>query len=386
MTDQQARRLQKALLPWYERVKRDLPWRRTRDPYAIWLSEIMLQQTRVETVIPYFTRFVAALTTVQALAEAPSDRVMSLWSGLGYYRRARMLHEGAKQLATESAGFLPSTVEGLANIRGIGRYTAGAIASIAFGARAALVDGNVARVLARLFAVEEDVRTGSGLRRVWQLADALVPQGRAGEWNQAVMELGATVCTPRTPACLGCPARRLCAAHAAGREAELPRLAPKAPPRAARQVCLVVTANGRVLLARRRPGALFGGLWEPPAVSDPTTRKDAALTEGSRSFARNLPGIQKAFSALLGWDIESLTGLTEHGEVTHVLTHQRLVSRVVSIRLARAPRLQLAVGAYDQLRMVSPSRMGDLGMSTLARKVLGRAGALALAAGGAWRW
>jgi A/G-specific adenine glycosylase len=217
------------LASWYRRTCRDLPWRRTRDPYAIWVSETMLQQTRVETVLPYYERFLRELPDVASLAEAPEERVLALWSGLGYYRRARMLHAAAKKVAGEHAGRMPDDPAALRRLDGVGAYTAGAVASIAFGRRAALVDGNVARVLARLFAVEEDVKSAAGAARVWAIAERLVGavQEPPGEWNQALMELGATVCVPRAPLCAVCPVAPWCAARSLGIAAELPRVSPK---------------------------------------------------------------------------------------------------------------------------------------------------------------
>ncbi|MGH7293472.1 MAG: A/G-specific adenine glycosylase, partial [Polyangiaceae bacterium] len=183
------------LVSWYRRVARDLPWRRTRDPYAIWVSETMLQQTRVETVLPYYRRFLAQLPDVASLAEAPEEQVLALWSGLGYYRRARMLHAAARALASDRGGRIPDAPEQLRRLPGVGAYTAGAIASIAFGRREALVDGNVARVLARLFCVEDDVKSAAGAARVWAIARELVArlpgEVGTGDWNQALMELGA---------------------------------------------------------------------------------------------------------------------------------------------------------------------------------------------------
>jgi A/G-specific adenine glycosylase len=186
--------LQDRLLEWYAACRRDLPWRRTRDPYAIWVSEVMLQQTRVETVIPRYERFLSRFPTVLALAEAPADDVLAAWSGLGYYRRARLLHEGARELVRGSVrGEMPSRRDDLLQVRGIGRYTAGAIASIAFSEPVGLVDGNVARVLARLFAIDDDMRRSAGVRRAQALADAIVARRDPSAWNQALMELGATV-------------------------------------------------------------------------------------------------------------------------------------------------------------------------------------------------
>jgi A/G-specific adenine glycosylase len=344
-----ARRLRAGLLAWYTATKRDLPWRRTRDPYAIWLSEVMLQQTRVETVVPYYARFLRAFPTVHALAEAPQGDVLALWSGLGYYRRARMLHAGAQHVARERGGEFPPDAEGLRTIPGIGPYTAGAVASIAFGQAAPLVDGNVARVLARIFAITSDVRAGAGLARVWSLAAALVPEAAPGEWNQALMELGATLCTPRAPRCDACPVRGDCDAHAQELVAELPRLAPKAKPKAEARVALVATREGAVLLARRKKDLRFGGLWEPPG---------AAGTD--LSVLADLAGAK-------------LHDMRELGHVTHVLSHRKLDVAVVGARLGRAPPAAFEADEYDARAMVETAAFSTLGLSTLARKILARA-------------
>jgi len=194
------------LLRWYRAHRRDLPWRRTRDPYAIWVSEVMLQQTRVETVVPYYERFLRAFPTPAALAEADASQVLAMWSGLGYYRRARLLHQGARAVAGRP---MPTSARELLTVPGIGRYTAGAIASIAHGEVAPLVDGNVARVIARLFALREDVSHGAGRERVWSLAAELLAEPDAsadpGAFNQSLMELGARICVPREPRCSACP-------------------------------------------------------------------------------------------------------------------------------------------------------------------------------------
>jgi A/G-specific adenine glycosylase len=260
-----------AVVGHFARVKRDLPWRRTRDPYAIWVSEIMLQQTRVATVIPYWERWMAKFPTVSALAGAALDDVLAAWAGLGYYSRARNLHTGARTIDARFGGALPSRAAELREVPGIGPYTAGAIASIAFGERAPLVDGNVARVLARVFAIEHDIKSTAGQKALWSAAGALMralPEAAApGDLNQGLMELGATICTATQPRCLVCPLASACAAARTGRQDELPQVAARKKaselPLLARTAVWIERA-GEIVLARRTPEGLFGGLWELP--------------------------------------------------------------------------------------------------------------------------
>lgn len=341
--------LRRALAAWFERARRDLPWRRERSPYAVWLSEVMLQQTRVATVVPYFERFVARWPTLEALAAAPLDDVLAEWSGLGYYRRARALHAGVREVVARFGGRLPETPAELGEVPGIGPYTAGAIASLAFGRRAALVDGNVARVLARVFALDLDVGSSKGRKRVWELAERLVPERGAGAHNEALMELGATVCVPREPACGACPLATLCEARRAGRERELPVVAKKrAPPRVV-AAAFVVERGERLLVGRRAATGLYAGLWEPPMLEiDAARGLDAAL-------GREATGV-------------ALVGVREAGVVSHVLTHRRLEVRVAVARAARAG-LPAARGAYDAFEW-APRELDARGVSTLARRVL----------------
>jgi A/G-specific adenine glycosylase len=345
------------LLPWYRKNRRDLPWRRTRDPYAIWVSETMLQQTRVDTVLPYYERFLRELPDVASLAEAPEERVLALWSGLGYYRRARMLHAAAKTVAASDDGRLPEDPRELQQLDGVGAYTAGAVASIAFGRRAPLVDGNVARVLARVFAMEEDVKGAAGAARVWSLAAQLVGEveGPPGDWNQALMELGAMVCTPREPRCRQCPVSATCEGRARGIAEQLPRTTPKRKPVAVQRVALVLASPSEVLLARRRPGALFGGLWEPPAADGADPRPLAArlgVAEGAlRAGAR----------------------------VIHVLSHRRMEVEVSLAPLGRRRRWSPPGPEYDAVEVVGVTDVATRPHSTLARKILAAAGVLPLA-------
>jgi A/G-specific adenine glycosylase len=256
--------LTRALLRWFRANARDLPWRRTQNPYRIWVSEIMLQQTRVETVLPYYRRFLKALPTVRQLAGAREDTVLKLWEGLGYYSRARNLHAAAQVILAQHKGRFPRSYEAILRLPGIGRYTAGAIASIAFGQRTAVVDGNVKRVLARLYAIEDAVDEAAVVERMWGVAEALVPARHPGDWNQALMELGARICTPRSPQCAVCPVRSACRAFHEGQVDALPRRRPRKPVPHYDVVAGVIERNGRVLIGRRPVKGLLGGLWEFP--------------------------------------------------------------------------------------------------------------------------
>jgi A/G-specific adenine glycosylase len=257
--------LSSRLLAWYADHRRDLPWRRTRDPYRVWVAEVMLQQTQVATVLPYYERFLAQFPTLETLAAASLDAVLKSWEGLGYYARARHLHAAARQVVAEFDGQLPTTLNELLSLPGIGRYTAGAIASIAGGQDVPAPDGNVRRVLGRVFAIPQDLTRGAGQRRLWQLAASLLPPGRAGEFNQALMDLGALVCTPRAPSCERCPLAKDCQAHRQGQEHAFPvRQARRPLPHCDVTAGVVWNGNGRFLIAQRPYQGIRGGLWEFP--------------------------------------------------------------------------------------------------------------------------
>ncbi len=252
--------LRAALLGWYDAHARELPWRGEDDPYRIWVSEMMLQQTRVSTVLGYYDRWLERFPDVAALADAEQDEVLKAWEGLGYYRRARFLHAGARLVREEMGGEVPSTYDGLREIPGLGEYAAGAVASIAFGERVPAVDGNVRRVLARLW---DDPAPGKAWLR--ETAAELVDPERPGDWNQALMELGATTCTPTGPACGACPVSAWCAARAAGTQEERPETKKrKAVPKRAFATAVVVDGAGRALLVRRPEDGLLGGMWTFP--------------------------------------------------------------------------------------------------------------------------
>jgi A/G-specific adenine glycosylase len=340
-----------ALLDWYRQGARDLPWRRTRDPYAIWVSEIMLQQTRVETVIPYWERFVERWPSVEDLAAAELDDVLTAWSGLGYYRRARQLHQAASEVVERYDGRLPGDARELLTLTGIGRYTAGAIASIAHGKREAVVDGNVIRVLSRLFALEDDMRASRGQKKVWALAEQLVPESSPGDFNQALMELGATVCLPRSPGCERCPVATFCEGRERGLAEALPHLKKKKKPRPVSMVAAVISGKGdRVLLAQRKADGLFGGLWEPPMV------------EGG--------GVAEVRPALGERGVRPRSPLRVLGRVEHVLSHRRLNVEVATGRASR--RWSLPTQSSGPYQRLAWRRLADeeVALSTLARKIL----------------
>jgi A/G-specific adenine glycosylase len=253
------------LLAWYDANAAALPWRGSKDPYQVWLSEIMLQQTQVETVKPYYARFLAAYPTVFDLAAAPLDDVLKLWEGLGYYSRARSLHRAADIVANQMLGQFPTSAEGLETLPGIGRYTAGAIASIAFGEYVPVLDGNVIRVFARLIDLKEDVTRTDIREKLWSLAEWWLPDTRPGDYNQALMELGRTVCKPRKPLCNECPIRTHCLAFQRGTQAQRPVKKPRAKtPHHNVAAGIIWNEDGQVLIAQRPLDGLLGGLWEFP--------------------------------------------------------------------------------------------------------------------------
>ena len=333
------------LLTWYDREGRDLPWRRTRDPYAIWVSEVMLQQTRVDTVIPYYERFMSSFPTAEALAKADEDAVLSHWSGLGYYRRARLLHRGVREVVAEYGGAVPEDVEARGGLPGVGRYTAGAIGSIAFDKEEPVVDGNVSRVLSRFFRIDTPLGATETTKRLWGLAGRLVVGERPGDLNQAVMELGATVCTPRNPRCGACPLSADCQALARDEVDSLPVQRARKTPKQVELAAVVATrgrgADKKIWLVKGdRP--LFGGLWGVP------------MGEGNARAALREAGLKARLKT------EPI------GQVEHALTHRRLR---IDVYLASAARGTVSKNG----QLFAPGSLNQIGVSTLTRKILERA-------------
>lgn len=344
--------IRQKLLGWYDGAARNLPWRQTRDPYAIWVSEVMLQQTRVETVIPYYRRFLESFPTPSALAAAEEDAVLSHWSGLGYYRRARLLHAGVREVVAQYGGAVPEDADARRALPGVGRYTAGAIGSIAFDKEEPIVDGNVTRVLARLFRIDTPVGTSATSNRLWNEAARLVPGARPGAFNQALMELGATVCTPKQPRCEACPIATDCKAYEAGEVESLPvRRVRKGPTEM--KLAAVVATRGRgsdlLLWLVRSEQNLFGGLWGLPMVAR------EALDESDAREALREAGISARLDA------------EPKGRVEHVLTHRRLHVELFRATAAKGEETK-------NRRRFTTDELVTVGISSLTKKIL--AGAL----------
>lgn len=335
------------LLAWYDRHRRDLPWRRTREPWPVWVSEVMLQQTRVETAIPYFERFLARFPDPAALAAAPIEEVLTLWSGLGYYRRARQLQAAAR--AVGERGGLPETAAELEGLPGIGPYTAAAIASIAFGAAVPVLDGNVVRVAARLSAEPDDPARAPVRRRLLAVAAGLLDAARPGDSNQALMELGATLCLPKAPACGACPLEPDCLARAHGAPEAHPRPRRRPAPVRVRQTAAVVEGTGGTVLLVRRAATepVLAGLWELPTVE-----------------AEDLAGAERALAARYGgtWRLGAPAASLRHG----------ITFRAIELAAHRAEWIPAEVAESPAATWLDPRRAAELALTGAARKLLAR--------------
>lgn len=319
------------LLAWYEQVAAELPWRGSDDAYRVWLSEIMLQQTQVETVKPYYARFLAAYPTVEALAAAPLDDVLKQWEGLGYYSRARYLHRAAQVVVSDYGGRFPATADELQKLPGIGRYTAGAVASIAFGARAPVLDGNVIRVFSRLLDLPDDVTLPATRTKLWQTAEDWLPETRVGDYNQSLMDLGRLICKPRAPLCGGCPVRAHCLAFQRGTQHQRPVKTPRAEtPHYDVTAGLIWNERGQLLIAQRPLDGLLGGLWEFPGGKQ---EPGETLTECLKRELREELAIEVSVGDL-------------YARVRHAFTHFKITLHAFTCRYISGEPQALGVRAW----------------------------------------
>jgi A/G-specific adenine glycosylase len=343
--------LTKNLLAWYADNSRNLPWRNNPDPYAVWVSEIMLQQTRVETVIPYYESWMTHFPTLSSLAEASQQQVLTIWEGLGYYSRARNLHRAAQIVVNEMGAEIPQDVKSLQKLPGIGSYTAGAIASIAFGLDEPALDGNIRRVLSRVFDVREPARSPEGEHKLWKLATENLPIGKASDYNQALMDLGSLVCTPKSPDCPECPLIDLCQAHALGVQEERPVSKPKPKIPHHTVTAAVIQQQGKVLITQRPPDGLLGGLWEFPG----------GKLEGGESLQDCL---KREICEELGIQINVGAHL---GEYQHAYTHFRVTLHAFDCELKNGKKPE-PIQVHD-LRWVYPMQLGDYPMGKIDRQI-----------------
>ena len=340
------------LLPWYDRHSRQLPWRTDPQPYRVWVSEIMLQQTRVDTAMPYFERWLERFPNIAALAQADQQDVLVMWEGLGYYSRARNLHRAARTVMSEFGGELPAEVSELKKLPGIGPYTAGAIASIAFGKPEALVDGNVRRVLSRYFDLDFPVDTPAGKRRIWALAQENVPADRPGDYNQALMELGALVCRPKSPDCGACPLADGCLARRNGAQELRPVLAPRKGTPHYVVTAGVVRENGLVLIAQRPEDGLLGGMWEfPGGKIEPNEDLESCLR---REFHEEL-GVNLVVNEKLG-------------VFRHAYTHFSVTLHAFEARLDPSGQVVKPLAVAD-FRWVAPDSLTEYPMGKIDRQI-----------------
>ena len=355
------------LLDWYEQGHRDLPWRRESDPYRILVSEAMLVQTTVAAVTPYYRRFLERFPTVEALAEAPESEVLKAWEGLGYYRRARQLQAAAREVVGRLGGEFPRDVDGLRTLPGVGRYIAGAIRSFAFDLPAPILEANTLRVLARLLSWTEPVAASASQRRLWEAAERLVPADAPGRFNQAFMELGATLCAPKSPACLVCPVSAFCLARQDGLQDVLPKRVARPAPKEGSERCALVGRDGRVLVVRRGMGRLWEGFWEFPTVSeageDPAGRRDGVGEVGLEEGVRLLSGIS----------IARRPGPSA-AEVRYGVTRYRMMLRVERAD-DRGGDPKPGPGMVEA-SWVAPTDLANLTLAAATRRVIGALGVL----------
>ncbi|CAM3901931.1 A/G-specific adenine glycosylase [Alkalicoccus chagannorensis] len=343
------KQFQEELLDWYEDQKRDLPWRRERDPYRIWVSEIMLQQTKVDTVIPYFHRFMEAFPTLEALATAEEQEVLKQWEGLGYYSRARNLHQAVQEVQEYYGGNVPDTEEEIKKLRGVGPYTAGAVLSIAYGVPAPAVDGNVMRVLSRIFSIYDDVSKVSTRKRFEAIIRSIIAEEAPSDFNQGLMELGAVICTPTSPGCLICPVQAQCAAKEEGAQELLPVKPKKKPPKTQHLTAgVLVDREGNVLVEKRPDTGLLAKLWQFPNV--PQEEEDSLFPPEAVIKDPSWMQVRHVFSHLV-WEVRVV--YAEIDAVDAVGERQRMVS------MTELEDLPFSVSHQKILQSLKKQRQGE---------------------------
>jgi len=312
---------QETFLTWYHKEKRNLPWRATNDPYAIWISEIMLQQTRVETVIGYFYRFMEQFPTIQDLAEAEEQKLLKVWEGLGYYSRARNLKAAAQQIVAEFDGKMPDSIEEIRSLKGIGPYTAGAIGSIAFGLPEPAIDGNVMRVVSRLFCIEADIAKASSRRPFDEAMRTIISPDEPGEFNQALMDLGSRICTPTTPKCEECPISQYCLAYAENRQTDFPVKSKKAKPKDVYYIAGAIEDQGSFLLVQRPETGLLASMWHFPLVEVTKEQYEALQRTWAKEEQLQLDLIAEDDALEIFPDLPVVWQKRHFGEITHIFSH-----------------------------------------------------------------
>jgi A/G-specific adenine glycosylase len=350
ITQSQITKIQDPLLDWYKENSRDLPWRQTSDPYAIWVSEVMLQQTRVETVIPYYQRWLEEFPTLEDLADAEEDQVLKIWEGLGYYSRARNLLSAARIIVEKHAGKLPGDLAALQELPGIGRYTAGAVLSIAFNQPAPILDGNLRRVFTRYFDIKTPIQTAETEKTLWDIAEKLLPITEPGDFNQALMELGALVCVPKIPLCDQCPLAQDCQANLLGIQDDRPVRKERTSIPHLQVTAGVITLDNQVLIAKRPPSGLLGGLWEFPGG---TQERDETLQETLCRELKEELDLEVEIGSLLG-------------EYQHAYTHYKVTLHAFHCRLMSE---DFQLNYHTEANWVSPDELDQYPMGKIDRQI-----------------
>ncbi|TCS92802.1 A/G-specific adenine glycosylase [Hazenella coriacea] len=346
-SDQVVEVVQQNLLEWYGENKRDLPWRENKNPYRIWVSEIMLQQTRVDTVIPYYERFLSRFPTIESLAAAADEDVIKAWEGLGYYSRARNLHSAVKEVVAEYGGKVPDKVAQISKLKGVGPYTTGAILSIAYDKKVPAVDGNVMRVFSRLFTIEDDISQQSTRKKMERIAEKLIPESSPGDFNQALMELGAMVCTPQSPKCLFCPVQSVCKAYQQGRESELPRKKKATSPKSVDVIFVWIVSENKVLIEKRPEQGLLAHMWSLPTIEQ--AKKENYL---------------EVFNEFCDTKNIQLTNLIIRGNLDHIFSHIHW-----KITLVQAD-LKKSVSLPDEWEWIALNQLHTRAFPNVYRKAL----------------